>query len=255
MLSKTEPMYHIGLTPADADGAEYAIICGDPGRVEKIARLADEPAFVGQKREYTAWKAKIGGKPILVISHGIGGPSTAICVEELYQIGLRTVIRVGTCGGMAMKVCAGDAVIASAAIRAEGTSKEYLPVEFPAAADFDVTLALRDAAAALGIPHHVGVVQCKDSFYGQHAPERMPVASELLYKWNAWLAGGCLATERESAALYCVGAVLGIRTGCVLHVCWNQERAKAGIDEPDSADSLNGAKIAVEAVRRLLSAE
>ena len=251
MLDDSETMYHIGLTSADAAGAELAIICGDPGRVEKIARLADEPAFVGQKREYTTWSAKVGGKRILITSHGIGGPSTAICVEELSQIGIRTMIRVGTCGGMNQKVLPGDAVIASAAIRAEGTSKEYLPIEFPAAADFDVTLALRDAAASLGIPNHVGVVQCKDSFYGQHAPERMPVASELLYKWNAWLAGGCLASEMESSTLYCVGAVLGLKTGCVLHVCWNQERAKAGITDPEPADPMNAAKIAMEAARRL----
>ena len=157
--------YHIALDEERIEHAEYAILPGDPGRVEKIASFLDHPRKIGQNREYTSWLGYLNGKPVVVMSHGIGGPSTAIAVEELAQLGVRTMIRVGTSGGMQQQVRAGDVVIASGAIRQEGTSKEYLPIEYPAVADFEVTAALRDAAAEWEQPYHIGVVQCKDSFY------------------------------------------------------------------------------------------
>ncbi len=253
MLSFNEQkMYHIGLTPSD--GAEYAIITGDPGRVESIAQFMDDAQFVASNREYTTWSGTLEGVRVLVTSHGIGGPSTAICVEELQQCGVRTVIRVGTCGGMALPVCGGDVVVATAAIRAEGTSREYLPVEFPAAADLDVSIALKTAAEDLGYTAHAGVVQCKDSFYGQHSPDSMPVSYELENRWQAWLRGGCLASEMESATLYIVAAARGLKAGCVLHAVWNQERAKAGMSNPKSENTENAARTAVEAIRRLIVA-
>ncbi len=245
-----EIMYHIGLKRED--GARGAIICGDPERVEKIARLMDEPAFVASRREYTTWSAKIDGKRVLVTSHGIGGPSTAICIEELKMVGVETLIRVGTCGGMAHDVKTGDIVIAQAAIRAEGTSREYLPIEYPAIADFGVTTALANAAAKTAHPYHVGVVHCKDSFYGQHSPNRMPVADDLTTKWQAWLRGGCLASEMETAALFTVSATLGLHAGAVLRAVWNQERANAGITDPDDGDELSAAKCAVAAMGKLV---
>ncbi len=250
MNFNNDAMYHIGLRRADS--ARAAIICGDPGRVEKIARLMDEPQFVASKREYTTWSAKLDGERVLVVSHGIGGPSTAICIEELHMIGVETLIRVGTCGGMNMDVKTGELVIAQAAIRAEGTSREYLPVEYPAVADFDVTAALREAATAVKHPHHVGVVHCKDSFYGQHSPDRMPVRDELASNWKAWLRGGCLASEMETAALFCVSATLGMQAGCVLRAVWNQERVNAGITDPDDNDELSAARCAVAAVQILI---
>lgn len=250
MLMNHDEMYHIGLKPSD--GAELAVICGDPARVEKIARLMDSPGFVASRREYTTWSAKVGGRRVIVTSHGIGGPSAAICIEELYLIGVRSIIRVGTCGGMSMNVKAGDIVIAQAAIRAEGTSREYLPIEYPAVADHFVTGTLKDAAETLGYTSHVGVVHCKDSFYGQHSPDRMPVCDELNSKWKAWLRGGCLASEMETAALFCVGAALGIRTGAVLRAVWNQERVNAGITDPADSDELSAARCAIEAVRMLI---
>ena len=250
MNFNNDSMYHIGLRPSDS--ARAAIICGDPGRVEKIARLMDEPKFVASKREYTTWSAKVDGERVLVVSHGIGGPSTAICIEELHMIGVDTLIRVGTCGGMNMEVKTGDLVIAQAAIRAEGTSREYLPVEYPAVADFGVTMALREAAITANRPNHVGVVHCKDSFYGQHSPERMPVCDELASKWKAWLRGGCLASEMETAALFTVSATLEMHAGCVLRAVWNQERVNAGITDPDDGDELSAARCAILAVKSLL---
>ncbi len=246
-----ERMYHIGLTPSD--GAAFAIITGDPDRVESIARLLDDPYFVAQNREYTTWAGTLNGKRVLVTSHGIGGPSTAICIEELYRCGVRTIIRVGTCGGMAHKVMGGDLVVATGAIRAEGTSREYLPLEFPAVADITVTNALIQGGNALDCTVHAGVVQCKDSFYGQHDPDASPVSYELNNRWQAWLKGGCLASEMESATLYIVAASLDIRAGCVLHVVWNQEREKGGLSNPRGENTENAAKTAVNAVKALLN--
>ncbi len=252
MLFNNDELYHIGIRPSD--GADYAIVCGDPARVEKIARLMDDPKPLASRREYTSWTASVDGVRVLVMSHGIGGPSAAICVEELAMAGIKTIIRVGTCGGMHLDVREGDIVIASSAVRAEGTTREYLPVEFPAAADFDVTLALREAAQDEGKhPVHVGVVHCKDSFYGQHSPSRMPVADELESRWKAWLRGGCLASEMESAALFCVSQTLGLKAGCVLRAVWNQERANAGFTDPSDDDSLSAARAAVSAVRLLIA--
>ncbi|NLT97304.1 MAG: nucleoside phosphorylase, partial [Christensenellaceae bacterium] len=132
-----EALYHIGFD--DTHGAKYAILPGDPGRVEKIAAFLDNPRFYHQNREYTTWLGEIEGQPVLVMSTGMGGPSTAIAVEELYMTGVRTFIRVGTCGGMQTEGMGGDVVIANAAIRMEGTTREYVPVEFPAVADIEVT--------------------------------------------------------------------------------------------------------------------
>lgn len=252
LVYNDEKCFHIGLKPSD--GARLAIVCGDPARVAAIAGLTDKCCPLAVNREYTSYSAELDGERILVMSHGIGGPSTAICVEELYMVGVRTIIRVGTCGGMAKNVRAEDIVIASSAIRAEGTSREYLPIEFPAAADFDVIAALRNAADRLGLVSHTGVVHCKDSFYGQHSPERMPVSGELEAKWKAWLMGGTLASEMETAALFCVSAYLGIRSGAVLRVLWNQERAASGLEMTgkNPKDELSAAKTAVGAARALL---
>ena len=165
---------------------------------------------------------------------------------------MKTLIRVGTCGGMALSVCGGDLVVATGAIRAEGTSREYLPVEFPAVADLAVSNALVAGGQAVGVSVHAGVVQCKDSFYGQHDPDASPVSYELNNRWSAWLKGGCLASEMESATLYIVAASLGLRAGCVLHVVWNQEREKAGLSNPRGESTENAAKAAVNALKALI---
>ena len=169
-MHQHEKMYHIGLCKADLEGADYAILPGDPGRVEKIAALMENAKKIGQNREYTSWLAETKGVKVLIMSTGMGGPSTAIGVEELHMLGVSNLIRVGTCGGMQIDVQAGDLVVVQGAIRQEGTSKEYLPIEFPAVANIDITIALRQAAKELGMTNHTGIVQCKDSFYGQHSP-------------------------------------------------------------------------------------
>jgi len=245
-----EKLYHIDFD--DTHGASYAILPGDPGRVEKIASYLENPRFYHQNREYTAWLGEIAGQTVMVMSTGMGGPSTAIAVEELFKTGVKNFIRIGTCGGMALPVTGGDLVIATGAIRMEGTSKEYVPVEFPAVANLDVTNALVKAAGKLGAKYHAGIVQCKDSFYGQHSPDRMPSGYELMSKWDAWIKAGCLASEMESAALYIVSQILGARAGCVLSVIWNQERERKGMSNPHCHDTELAIKTAVEAVRILI---
>ncbi len=243
--------YHIHLT--EEHSAKYAIIPGDPGRVEKIAAYLDDAKQVGYNREYNSYLGYLDGEKVLVVSTGIGGPSCAICVEELSKIGVDTFIRVGTCGGMQPEVEPGDVVIGSGAIRQDGTSREYLPIEFPAVADFKVTQALYNAAEKLGYRNHVGVVQAKDSFYGQHSPESMPIAPELLYKWEAWKRGGCLASEMEGATLFIVGAARRLRTGAVFHCVWNQEIAKTAMPKDRKEDTSAAIKTAIEAIRLLIA--
>jgi uridine phosphorylase len=243
-------LYHTGV--GDLSGARYAILTGDPGRVDTIARFLENPRFLSQNREYTSWIGKLSGEAILVTSTGIGGPSAAICVEELFAAGIRTFIRVGTCGGMADGVSGGDVVIANAAIRMEGASKEYVPVEFPAVSDIAVTNALIEASKSSGARWHCGVVHCKDSFFGQHDPDRMPAGYELRDKWRAWIMAGCLASEMESAAVFIVSQILGARAGCILNVVWNQERERPDLSIAAPPAEAPAAAIAVDAVRLLI---
>lgn len=245
--------YHIKLKNGDA--GRYAILPGDPGRCEKIAAYLCGSVLTAANREFTTYTGSLLGEKVSVVSTGIGGPSAAIAMEELKAVGVDTFIRVGTCGGINLKVLSGDCVIASGAVRQEGTSREYAPLEYPAVADFTVTEALKKAAEKLGYNYHIGVVQCKDSFYGQHSPERMPVAADLLYKWEAWKRLGILASEMESAALFTVAASLRVRCGTVLHTIWNQERKLAGFtDEKDDHDTDKAVRTAIEAVKILIEA-
>lgn len=251
-MKQTEKMYHIALSREDICGAEYVLMPGDPKRVEKIAACFEDARPLGENREYTSWIGTLCGKPVLAVSHGIGGPSTAIAVEELAALGVRTFIRVGTSGGMQMDVLPGDIINVNGAIRAEGTSAEYLPVEFPAVSDFHVTRAIDDAASALGFRNHVGVVHCKDSFYGQHSPDRMPVSEKLKYQWNAWIRGGALVSEMETAALFTVCRTLGVRAGAVMLCIWNQEREAAGYQDTSVFDTEKAVQTAVKAVELLM---
>ena len=246
----TGKLYHIQVAPGEV--GRYVILPGDPKRCEKIAQYFDNPVLIADNREYVTYTGTLDGVKVSVTSTGIGGPSAAIAMEELKRCGADTFLRVGTCGGMQLEVKGGDLVIATGAIRAEGTSKEYAPIEYPAVADFDIALAMRQAAASLGFTAHLGVVQCKDSFYGQHEPEVKPVSYELLNKWEAWIRCGCLASEMESAALFVVGSCLKVRIGTVLLTIANQERAKAGLENEQVHDTSGAIRTAVEAIRLLI---
>lgn len=242
--------YHIGL--AKGDIGSYIILPGDPGRCEKIAAYFTEPCLVGSNREYVTYTGTLLGEKVSVCSTGIGGPSAAIAVEELCNLGAHTFIRVGTSGGMAPDVKAGEAVIATGAIRREGTTREYAPIEYPAVSDFKVTSALKEGAERLNIPHHLGVVQCKDSFYGQHSPEKMPVSQTLKDEWQAWIKCGALASEMESAALFIVSSIRKARAGAVLAVVGNQTRREMNLPDEIIHDTDYAIKIAIEAIKILI---
>lgn len=242
--------YHIDMKYGDV--GKYVILPGDPKRCKKIAEYFDNPILVADHREYVTYTGYLDGEMVSVTSTGIGGPSAAIALEELSNIGADTFIRVGTSGGMDVNVLGGDLVIAQAAIRMEGTSKEYAPIEFPAVANFDITNALVQSSKELGKRYHVGVVQCKDNYYGQHDPSLMPVGYELTNKWDAWVKLGALASEMESAALFTVGAYRKVKVGAILLVVANQERRRQGLDDPQVHDTMDAIEAAVSAIRILI---
>ncbi len=242
--------YHIQVGKGDI--GRYVILPGDPKRCAKIAKYLDDAQMIADSREYITYTGTLDGVKVSITSTGIGGPSAAIALEELVQSGADTFIRIGTCGGMQTEVMSGDIVIASGAVRMEGTSREYAPIEYPAVADIAVVNSLIAAAKSLEQNYHVGVVQCKDSFYGQHSPETKPVSYELLNKWEAWKRLGCLASEMESAALFIVAASLRVRIGSCFLVLANQEREKAGLENPVVHDTDMAIRIAVQGIRNLI---
>lgn len=243
--------FHIHCVAGDV--GRYVILPGDPGRCAAIAALFDEAYHVAQNREFNIYTGTLLGERVSVCSTGIGGPSAVIAMEELHQIGADTFLRTGTCGGIDLDVRSGDIVVATGAIRYEHTSQEYAPLEYPAVPDLDLTLALRDAALAMGKTVHTGVVHCKDSFYGQHSPEKSPMAAELQEKWRIWKRLGVKASEMESAALFVAADALGCRCGSCFHVIWNQERELAGLDQDMSEDTSAAVRVAVDALRRIIT--
>jgi len=204
-------MHHIDCRPGDV--GRYVFLPGDPGRAPLIAAFLDDARLVANKREFTTYTGSLLGEPVSATSTGIGCPSTAIALEELAMLGADTFIRVGTSGPMQEFMERGDLVITWGAIRDEFTSQQYLPLPYPAVADLDLTLALREAARRRGLRHHVGITHSKDSFFGQHEPQRMPVAARLQDRWNAWVQGGALCSEMEASTLFVVGRMLNVRAG------------------------------------------
>ena len=249
-MQELERQFHIHCRPGDV--GRYCILPGDPGRVPDIAAYFDDAKQVACNREYNVWTGYLLGEKVTACSTGIGGPSAAIAMEELHKCGADTFIRTGTCGGIDLNVQSGDIVVATGAIRAEHTSREYAPIEFPAVADFSITCSLVEAVKRLGLPLHIGVVQNKDSFYGQHSPEASPVYYELQARWESWKRLGVKASEMASAALFVVAAALGCRCGSCFHVIWNQERESAGLDQKMSEDTSHAVKVAVEALKLLI---
>jgi len=211
--------YHLQVDPGELGG--YVLLPGDPGRCALIAERFENARLVAANREFTTWTGTLDGVLVSATSTGIGGPSTAIAVEELCNLGAHTLIRVGTCGGMQPAVNWGQVVLAQAAVRDEGTTLQYVPPGYPAMADAEVLDALRAEATERVGMHHVGIVQSKDSFYGEMEPDRMPVAAELHARWAAWIRAGVLASEMECATLFVVAAVRRARAGAAL-VCINE---------------------------------
>lgn len=252
-MNGTGLQYHLRIKKGDV--GRYVILPGDPKRVPLIAKYLDDAVFVADHREYMTYTGYLEGEKVSVTSTGIGGPSAAICMEELNVCGADTFIRMGTCGGIRLDVMGGDVVIATGAVRMGGTSREYAPLEFPAVADYDVVTALKKAADRLSLTSHLGIVQCKDSFYGQHDPDRMAVGGMLKDKWDAWKKLGVLGSEMESDTLFVVASSLGVRCGSCFHIVGNQERELLGMENPKLHDTVNAIRVAVEGVRELILAD
>lgn len=252
-MQKREKEFHIKCVPGDV--GEYCILTGDPGRCESIAAYLDNAELVATNREFVTYTGMLDGVRVSVASTGIGGPSAAICMEELIHVGARKFIRIGTCGGIKLDVCAGDVVIAQACVRQEGTTYEYAPEGYPATSDYGILCALDRAAKEEGAVSHIGVVQSKDSFYGQHSPKSMPVANTLLEKWSAYKQLGVLASEMESAALFVVAAARGVACGAIYAVIWNQEREDAGLDQKQLMDTDLAVRCAIRAFRNMIAEE
>lgn len=245
--------YHIQV--ANGEVGRYVILPGDPKRCKKIAQYFEDPVMIADNLEFITYTGTLDGVKVSVTSTGIGGPSAAIAMEELARCGADTFVRIGTCGGIQPEVKSGDIVVATGAVRMEGTSKEYAPIEYPAVADLMVVNALVSAAKEKDCEFYTGVVQSKDAFYGQHEPEMMPAGYELINKWEAWKKLGCLASEMETAALYIVAAKLHVRVGACFLVMANQEREKLGLENPVVHDTDMAVQVAVEAIRKLIKEE
>ncbi len=243
--------HHIALRTGDI--GRYVLLPGDPGRCERIASRFDNARLVAHNREYETWTGTLGGVPVSVTSTGIGCPSAAIAVEELVRCGADTFIRVGTSGGMQPGMLTGELAIVTAAIRDEGTTSHYLPIEFPALADVDVVLALREAARRTGATAREGVSQSKDSFYGEVEPERMPIAPHLEERWQAFIRGGAITSEMEASAIFIVAAIQRVRAGGLMVSVGNPT-----LTQEEVATSMAGFSLdplidtAVEALRVLI---
>lgn len=250
MKIKEMVQYHIQLQEGDV--GRYVLLPGDPGRCEKIAAFFDDPRLVAQNREYTTYTGELDGEMVSVVSTGIGCPSTAIALEELIKIGADTFIRVGTSGGIQPGTMTGDLAIVSGAIRDEGTTSHYLPLEFPAVADVDVVLALREAAMNLGLPFRVGVTQSKDSFYGEVEAQRMPMAEHLEDRWKAWVQGGAICSEMEAAAIFILSSIHRVRAGGVMMMVATGEGLPDTEEGKDLFHGDRAIRTAIEALRILI---
>ena len=243
-------MMHIGLEPGEV--GRYVFLPGSPERTEKIAAYFDNPKEIAYNREFRTFVGELDGVKVAVTSTGIGGPSAAIAVEELHQCGADTMLRVGTCASTSEKVSLGDVEIPNGAVRMEGVSTHYLPIEYPAVPDFQVVKAVEQAAQKLEFPYNVGVTITKASFYTQTTPETKPVGPELVYKWQAYEKGGATSTSMECSVLFCVGASLGIRTSSVMISATNFGEYSNDADDYPSGWEERAIEVGIEAMKIMI---
>jgi uridine phosphorylase len=246
-----ERQYHLQVEPGEV--GRYVLLPGDPGRCELIAARLDGARRVAANREFTTYTGSLDGMTVSVTSTGIGGPSTAIAVEELVKLGASTLIRVGTCGALAPSLGWGHVVVVQAAARGEGTSARYAPPGFPALADLDVVVALREAATSAGHRPHVGVVLSNDAFYAEMEPERFPMEAEIRERWKVWARAGCIAVEMEAGTLLTVARIRRVRAGAVLAVIDNAFGGIAAMPEAGHLPLEAALDTAIAGLRRLIA--
>jgi len=214
---KTDLMYHIKMKEGDV--GRYVFLPGDPFRTDFIAGFLDDAALVAHNREHKTWTGKLDGVPVSVTSTGMGCPSTAIALEELIKIGADTFIRIGTAGPVCelSKDPSWDGAICTAAVRDEGTTLHYIPIEYPAVADRHVVAALAEAAKNRGLKYLEGITQSKDSFYGEVDPDNQPATVRLKERWEAWVKGNVVSSEMEAAAIFVISSIRGKRAGAIMN--------------------------------------
>lgn len=250
--------FHLGLTTEMLRGATLAIVPGDPARVERIAQHLDDPTPLASHREFTSWLGRIDGVAIVVCSTGIGGPSVSIAVEELAQLGVRTFLRVGTTGGIQDGVAPGHVIVSTAAVRLDGASLHFAPMEFPAVADFECTTALVAAARESGATTHVGVTASSDTFYpGQERYDTFSgrVAARFRGSLAEWQSMGVLNYEMETATLFTMCSSSGLRSGCVAGVLVNRNQQETPDEAAIAAAESGAVKIVIAAAGRLAAAD
>jgi uridine phosphorylase len=249
-------VFHLGLTKNDLQGATIAIVPGDPNRVERIAKLMDNPVYLASLREFTSWRAELNGKPLIICSTGIGGPSTSIAVEELAQLGIRTFLRIGTTGAIQKNINVGDVLITTGAVRLDGASLHFAPLEYPAVADFNCTNALYEAAKAAGITTHVGITASSDTFYpGQERYDTYSgrVVRRFRGSMEEWQKMGVINYEMESATLLTMCSSQGLSAGMIAGVIVNRTQQETPDEILLRQTEGNVLGIVVDAVRRLLN--
>jgi uridine phosphorylase len=247
-VAVTEKKYHVGLGPGDV--GEYVLVPGDPFRTPLIAQHLDGAREVAFSREYRTFTGSVGGTPVSAMSTGMGGPSVAIGVEELHELGVHTLLRVGTCGALQPEVKMGDLVIAIGAVRSEGTPDGYVPKEYPAVASLDVVNSLIEAAEASGVPYHVGVMRSVDALYSDLVPDQMP-RPDLRAELEMWSRAGVLGNDMETSTLFVVSRMRKMRAGTV---CLCVDEIGAGeIHHLDPSYMDRMLKVAVDAIRRMIA--
>jgi uridine phosphorylase len=247
-----ELQYHIRCRPGDV--GEAVLLPGDPGRVESIAGLLDQPRRIASNREYTTYTGSLEGRPVSVCSTGIGSPSTAIAVEELAAVGARTFIRVGTTGSIKKGVSFGDLVVAAAAVRDEGTTPAYVPLGYPAVADIELVQAMMAAGRAQRARIHSGIVRSHDSLYTDLHADSMPRREALEHAIQVWHRAGVLCNDMESSTIFVLCSLRGLRGGSILTVV--NEPGEEDIDPKRVAglDLKPMFRVALGAIRELAPA-
>ncbi len=253
MTNPDGKLMHTRIGPGDI--GRYVFLPGSPERAARIAERFAAARKLAQHREFTTYAGTLDGTPVAVTSTGIGGPSAAIALEELVRCGADTFIRIGSSGSVSPRVRKHDVVIVNAAVRMEGTGTSYLPLEFPATADYRIITHLEAAAQALSHRHVVGITITKDAFFAQTEPAGLPYAPDVIARWNAYVAGGAICTSMEEAALFLVAAARGVSCGSVLIAANNHDGS-----DPDetSVHSATGSEsraidVGIAAMRRIIA--
>ncbi len=217
-METNEPkrMHHINVLPGEV--GRYVILPGDPFRTDLIASFFEDAKLIAHQREHKTWVGTLNGVKVAVTSTGMGCPSAAIAVEELIKAGADTFIRLGTAGRVneASKSTELDGVICNAAVRDEGTTIHYVPIEYPAVANRHIVDALAKSAKAHGKNYLEGIAQTKDSYYGQHEPQNMPVEHRLKERWQAWERSNVICSEMETAAIFVISSIRGARAASIM---------------------------------------